>query len=97
MIPLTAHWRPVQIRLAPAIGQQVSNPPGTMVVPARPAFIDSPVVQLATDVAAAVSMGLLGHSFGKVPPHGSRWSTVFWVASGLAAFKGLYDLSRVNR
>jgi hypothetical protein len=89
-----APWRPAQVRLAPVLGQTVSNPPGTMVVPVKPAFIDSPVIQFATDIAATVSMGMLGSSFGKV---NSRWSTPFWVASGLAAFKGLYDLSRLNR
>lgn len=97
---LMAQWRPAQVRVVPSpmVGQQaVSNPPGTVLVPVRPAFIDSPVIQLTTDVAAAVSMGMLGHSFGKVPPHGSRWSTVFWVFSALAGFKALYDLSKLNR
>lgn len=90
-----ASWRPAQVRLAPAIGQQAtSNPPGTMVVPVRPAFIDSPVVQFATDLAASVSTGILGYTFGKV---NSRWSTVFWMLSGITAFKGFYDLSRLNR
>ena len=92
---LSAPWRPLPVRLAPGIGQTtVSNPPGTMVVPVKPAFIDSPVVQFTTDIAATISMAMLGHSFGKA---NSRWSTPFWVASGLAAFKGLYDLSRLNR
>ena len=95
MNPLMASWRPAQVRLAPAIGQQVSTPPpGTMIVPVKPAFIDSPLIQFLTDAAAAVSMGMLGASFGKAH---SRWSTVFWVASGLAGFKGLYDLSKLNR
>lgn len=90
-----APWRPAQVRLAPTLGQTaVSSPPGTMIVPVKPAFIDSPVVQLMTDVAAALSMGMLGNSFGRA---NSRWSTPFWVASGLAAFKGLYDLSKLNR
>lgn len=90
-----APWRPAQVRLAPSMGQTaVSNPPGTMVVPVKPAFIDGPLISLLTDTAAAISTGMLGYSFGKA---NSRWSTPFWVASGLSAFKGLYDLSRLNR
>lgn len=95
MNPLMTQWRPAQVRLAPSIGQQtVSNPSGTMIVPVRPAFIDSPVVQFVTDLAASISTAMLGHSFGKA---NSRWSTVFWAASAVTGAKGLYDLSRLNR
>ncbi len=94
MNSFVASWRPAQVRLAPAIGQQVSNPPGTIVVPARPAFIDSPVVQFVTDTTAAISTGILGYTFGKT---GSRWSTVFWMLTAVTGFKAFYDLSKLNR
>jgi len=63
-------------------------------VPQKPAFIDSPVVQFTTDMTVAVAGGMLGYAFGK---ENSRWSTVFWVISGVAGFKALFDGSRLNR
>jgi hypothetical protein len=53
--------------------------------------IDGPVVAVASDVTASVATAILGYSFGRA---GSRWSTVFWMISGVTGFKALIDLSR---
>lgn len=94
-------WRPAQVQLAPAhrpapaLSQAMTNPPpGTMIVPVKPAFIDSPLVQLISSTTAAVSSGMLGYSFGKA---NSRWSTVFWAVSAITGFVALINLTKLNR
>jgi hypothetical protein len=93
MVPVVGmrSWRP-QARLsqgAPAV------------VPARPGLfdIDGPAAAVAMDLLAAVSTGILGKAFGSIKdssghPTPSRWSTVFWVISGITGFKALIDISR---
>ncbi len=80
----------------PAPIQRMGQTPLPMTAPAaaRLPFIDSPLLQLATDVSASVASGLLGYAFGKDK---SRWSTVFWVVSALSGAKGLVDLYRIQR
>lgn len=87
-----APWQPAPMLSRRSIGQ--TPLPMAPAAPARPAFIDSPLVQFATDATLAVSSGMLGYAFGK---ERSRWSTVFWAISAVAGFKALFDGSRLNR
>jgi hypothetical protein len=92
-------YRPVPLQ--PRMGQ--SPLPMTPPASTRLPFIDSPILQLATDVSASVASGLLGYAFGRTkdadgnPRKPSRWSTVFWVVSALTGAKGLVDLYRMQR
>jgi hypothetical protein len=58
-----------------------------------PVDIDGPLFAFLTDAAAASSTAILGYIFGEAR---SRWSTVFWLISGVSAFKGIIDLSRLR-
>lgn len=87
-----APWQPVPMVRYPSIGQ--TPLPMAPAAPPKPAFIDSPLVQTLADATLAVSSGMLGYAFGVEK---SRWSTVFWIASGVATFKLLFDGSRLNR
>ncbi len=84
-----------------SLGQEVPTPVATTTVPTAPpavptyAFIDSPVMSLATDVAASVAAGTLGHTFGMAKAH--RWSVFFWVISGMMGLKGAMDPARLQR
>jgi hypothetical protein len=72
----------------------------------KPAFIDSALVSLLTDLGAAIPLGLLGLSYHKASKKESvspsmvhtyrSWSAFFWAASGAASFKVLIDLSRIR-
>jgi hypothetical protein len=84
----------VPYRPAPFAGMGQTPLPMAPPVPTRLPFIDSPLIQLATDATAAVASGMLGYAFGK---HNSRWSTVFWVVSALTGAKGVVDLYRLQR
>jgi hypothetical protein len=79
-------------RLAQAPGVP---PPAAAPAPEPPSLfdIDGPFISFLSSAAAASSTAILGYSFGKA---NSRWSTVFWAASGITAFKALADLSRLK-
>lgn len=85
-----SQWQPAMMP-RPAMSQ---TPLPMAPVTQRPAFIDSPLVQFLTDITASVGSGMLGYAFGK---ENSRWSTVFWVISGITGFKALFDGVRLNR
>lgn len=81
--PVFAPWRPATLAQAPSV-----IPPSTKI----PIF-DEPLVQLGIDFAAMMTSGLLAALRAS---HGQP-STVWWVVSGMAAVKGLHDLSRMER
>lgn len=94
---MNARWSPAPY--APAlegfsrkIGQAV---PAPAPAPSKPSLfdIDAPLAAFLTATVAASSTAILGYSFGKVH---SRWSTVFWLLSGVTGFKALIDLSRMK-
>lgn len=79
------------------LGQQAPAPapaPVPAVVP-KPSLldIDAPLTAFVTDVVATSSTAILGYSFGRAH---SRWSTFFWLLSGITGFKALIDLSRLK-
>lgn len=96
---LNAPWSPAPY--APAIqgmtrrlGQAAATAAVPVPVP-KPSLIDidAPLASFLTAMVASTSTAILGHSFGKVH---SRWSTVFWLMSGITGFKALVDLSRLR-
>lgn len=82
---------------APHLSQAAPPPaPAPVVVaPEKPSLvdIDGPLISFLTSAAAASSTAILGYIFGEAR---SRWSTVFWMVSGVSAFKGIIDLSRLK-
>jgi hypothetical protein len=96
MNPIATSWRPAQVRLAPAMGQQ------PIPLAPKPSVIDSPGIQAGVDLVAAVSLGILGRVFWVTRdsdgrPIKSMWSVVFWSMSAVMAFKGAIDVSRLYR
>lgn len=107
----TNGWRPSPPRPAmptysPRLGQQANVPaamPGATAataMPAKPAFIDSALVQSAFDIAGLVATGILayGATYPGVSPRPapSRWAYFFGAISGAFVLKTLLDLSRVR-
>lgn len=94
---LAQRWSPPAYapRLAQAAPAPAPAPTTVVVQPDKPSLIDidAPLIQFLTSAAAASSTAILGYHFGK---ERSRWSTVFWIASGITAFKALVDLSRLK-
>lgn len=90
--PMQPNWRPLPLY---RMGQEATTTvPAPAAEPTQP-FIDSPVMQLMTDVGASVASGMLGHAMGKAKMH--RWSVFFWVLSGMTGLKAAIDLSRLQR
>lgn len=57
------------------------------------AFLESPLVALATDAVAIGSSAFLAWGLGKVD---SKWATFWWIVAVGTAVKGLHDLSRMK-
>lgn len=94
-------WSPSPYQ-APAIrsrlGQPVittpTTPPGVVLAPSRPPFIDSALVSFIFDTLGATAYGILSYGSSTVKAH--TWSKIFGIVSGLLAVKGLYDLSNIR-
>jgi hypothetical protein len=96
VVGMVPRWAPPAY--APRLAQAAAPAPGPAPVVVQPekhslADIDGPLFAFLTDAAAASSTAILGYIFGEAR---SRWSTVFWIASGVSAFKGIVDLSRLR-
>lgn len=79
-------WAPAPSRRLPTPFQIKKNSLGQ-----QGTALDSREVSLATDLVI-----LLGSSFiaWGATQRGNRWSTFWWVVSGVTLVKGLHDLSR---
>ena len=95
---MNARWSPAPY--APALegfARKLGQTPAAPAAPpaANPSLfdIDAPLLSFVTAMVASTSTAILGHSFGRVH---SRWSTVFWLMSGVTGFKALIDLSRLK-
>lgn len=104
VLGLNARWSPAPyapmlLGLSRKIGQTTVVPPPAAAptvspAPAKPSLfdIDAPLASFLMSTVAASSTAILGYTFGRAH---SRWSTVFWAASGITGFKALLDLSRL--
>lgn len=97
-----APWRPAQVRLAPAMGQQtISNVPA----PApRPALIDSPLMAVLLDATVGGGALMIGTGYMKKakanPNNKERLKTLgylFFGVTGLAGIKLLLDGARLGQ
>lgn len=55
-------------------------------------FLESPVVALMTDSVLAGTSAYLAWGLGAVR---NKWSTFWWVVTGVATVKALHDMSRL--
>lgn len=94
---LAQRWSPPAYspRMSQAAPAPAPAPTQVTVQPEKPSLldIDAPLIQFLTSAVAATSTAILGYHFGAAR---SRWSTVFWIASGITSFKALVDLSRLK-
>lgn len=95
VIGLAQRWSPPAYspRLAQAAPPPAQPPVTLQESKASLLDIDGPLLAFVTSGVAAASTAILGYHFGK---ERSRWSTVFWIASGITSFKALVDLSRLK-
>lgn len=78
-----APWRPAMLAQVPSVTAPAMKVP----------LFDEPLFQLGIDFTAMLTAGLLAALRAE---HGQS-STVWWVLSGMAAVKGLHDLSIMER
>lgn len=57
------------------------------------AFIESPVLALATDAVAVGSSAFLAWGLGAA---NNKWATFWWIVAVASAVKGLHDMSRLK-
>lgn len=55
-------------------------------------FLESPILSLGVDAVAALSGAYLAWGLSSVR---NKWSTFWWVVSGVATVKALHDMSRI--
>lgn len=55
-------------------------------------FLESPLLSLGVDAVTAISGAYLAWGLGSVR---NKWSTFWWVVSGVATVKALHDMSRL--
>lgn len=73
--------------------QPAVTPPSA--APARPAFIDSRPVQVATDLAALIPSAMLTYAFWKAKS--TTWAVIFTGATMVFAGKLIYDVTQLEK
>jgi hypothetical protein len=86
----SGYWSPAAPRPLPS--------PYALSRPNRPAlgqqeFLESPILAIGVDTVTAISSAYLAWGLGAVR---NKWSTFWWVVSGVATVKALHDMSRVG-
>jgi hypothetical protein len=101
MNAMMTSWRPAQVRLVGAMGQQSVSYPGSPLAPARPSLIDSPFFAALMDfsiVAGAVTLAIGYAKNAETNPAAKRGNLAlrnfFFVIAGLGVVKFGLDASR---
>lgn len=81
-------------RLAQTVVTSPVTPPGGTVNVARPAFIDSALMNLVFDALGATACGIL--SYGASITDNHTWSKIYGVLATALAIRGVYNLTNVR-